>query len=90
MLRIRGDRLIVKMPKMETKTDTGLHIPVIAEEPPMEGIVLQVGEEVTQDVNPGDRVIFEQWAGLEHEDPDYGNVLILQEKELMALVEKDA
>lgn len=87
-LRIRGSRLVVRLPPTETRTDTGLYIPLQTQEPPMEGRVLAVGDCLGEEVKPGDRVVFEQWAGLEHEDETWGPVLILEQKDLMAVLER--
>jgi co-chaperonin GroES (HSP10) len=34
----------------------------------------------------GDRVVFEQFAGLEQTDRDWGEVILLEEKDLMAVI----
>jgi len=86
MIRARGRQLVVKMPGMQEQTKSGLYIPTCAQDPPMEGIVLSVGCDVS-DVKPKDRVMFEQYAGLEHKDADWGDVLIIEQDDLMGVLD---
>jgi chaperonin GroES len=86
VIRPRGRRLVVKLPKAEQKTDSGLWIPGQAQEPPQEGIVMAKGEGCNGGFGVGDRVVFEQFAGLEQTDRDWGEVILLEEKDLMAVI----
>jgi len=88
MKRVLGQRIVAKMPvRPERLEGSGLYIPECANEPPIEAVVLGVGGAIQQDIRIGDRVMFEQWAGLEHEDTWWGDVLIVEEKDLMAVIE---
>ena len=89
MIRVRGNRVLVKLPHTEETTDTGLYIPEQAKEPPMEGIVLSVGPELQETIKVKDRVVFEQWAGLEVKDKDMGDVILLEQKDLMAVIQNE-
>lgn len=61
-----GNRITVEPELSVSKTKTGLFIPesVKAREKPQKGVVLQVGEEVT-DVKPGDKILFGKGSGME-------------------------
>ncbi len=84
MIKARGRRVVVRLPKTEERLDSGLWIPESVQEPPMEGTVLAAGE--CEDVSVGDRVVFEQWAGLEHVDEEWGDVVIVEARDLMMVV----
>ena len=58
-----GDRILVKMVEMETKTAGGILIPQTAQEKTQEGVVLAVGEDESIKVKPKDRVIYDKYAG---------------------------
>ena len=85
-IRVRGRRLMVKLPKAQEQTDTGLWIPGCEQEVPQEGIVMQKGPGCVEAFHTGDRVFFDQYAGLEVTDEDLGEVLILEESDLNAII----
>ena len=58
-----GDRIMVKMQEMETKTAGGLFIPQTAQEKTQEGVVLAVGDDEAIKVKVNDRVIYDKYAG---------------------------
>jgi chaperonin GroES len=58
-----GDRIVVKMIEMETKTAGGILIPQTAQEKTQEGIVLAVGDDEAIKVKANDRVIYDKYAG---------------------------
>ena len=58
-----GDRVLVKMQQMETKTAGGILIPQTAQEKTQEGIVLAVGDDEAIKVKVNDRVIYDKYAG---------------------------
>jgi len=59
-----GDRVLVKMVEMETKTAGGIYIPQTAQEKTQEGVgVLAVGDDEAVKVKPKDRVIYDKYAG---------------------------
>ena len=58
-----GDRVLVKMVEMETKTAGGILIPQTAQEKTQEGVVLAVGEDEAIKVKVNDRVIYDKYAG---------------------------
>jgi chaperonin GroES len=58
-----GDRILVKMVEMETKTAGGILIPQTAQEKTQEGVVLAVGDDEAIKVKAKDRVIYDKYAG---------------------------
>jgi chaperonin GroES len=58
-----GDRVLVKMVEMETKTAGGIYIPQTAQEKTQEGVVLAVGDDEAIKVKAKDRVIYDKYAG---------------------------
>ena len=82
------DRILVKRVAAETKTASGIIIPDAAQEKPLEGEVVAVGNGRTldngtvlkPDVAVGDRVVFGKYAGSE---------LKLDGEELLVLTESD-
>ena len=58
-----GDRIVVKMVEMETKTAGGILIPQTAQEKTQEGIVIAVGDDEAIKVKVNDKVIYDKYAG---------------------------
>ena len=58
-----GDRILVKMVEMETKTAGGILIPQTAQEKTQEGVVIAVGDDEAIKVKAKDRVIYDKYAG---------------------------
>lgn len=87
------DRVLVTRNDAEQTTASGIIIPDTAQESPMEGIVIAVGDGKINDdgtreemtVQEGNRVIFGKWSGTEIkiDDEDY---LILTEDELIGIL----
>lgn len=89
-----GDKIIIKRLEAEEKTAGGIVLPDSAQEKPLQGRVLSVGDgrllkngqRVTHQVCEGDRVLFSSYAGTEVlvEDKE---LLILTEDEILAIVD---
>ncbi len=62
-LKPLGDRVIVTMQEMETKTAGGILIPQTAQEKTQQGVVLAVGEDEAIKVKANDKVIYDKYAG---------------------------
>jgi chaperonin GroES len=81
-----GDRVLVKMVEMETKTAGGIYIPQTAQEKTQEGVVLAVGDDEAVKVKPKDRVIYDKYAGstikVEGEEQ-----LILKMSDILAVIQ---
>jgi chaperonin GroES len=94
-IRPLQDRLIIKRIPEEEKTKGGLIIPDTAQEKPLEGRVVAVGNgKVLKDgkvrplgIKPGDRVLFIKYAGNEVK-LDGEEHLILREEDILGVIEK--
>ena len=88
------DRVVVRRVEAEEKTAGGIIIPDTAQEKPMEGEVIAVGdgarnaqgELVPLTVKTGDRVLFGKWSGTEVKI-DGEEVLIMKESDVMGVLE---
>lgn len=94
-LRPLYDKVVVKrFEEQEQKTASGIIIPDTAKEKPQfgevvavgEGKLLQSGQQVPPRVKPGDKVVFNKYAGTEVE-LDGEKYLIMSEEEILAVVE---
>ena len=89
------DRVLVERVTSEDKTKGGIIIPDTAQEKPMEGKVLAVGngarnengQVVALDVKKGDRILFGKWSGTEVKI-DGKELLIMKESDIMGIIEK--
>ncbi|QID32444.1 co-chaperone GroES [Pampinifervens florentissimum] len=89
------DKIVVKrFEEQEQRTASGIIIPDTAKEKPQvgevvavgEGKLLQNGQQVPPKVKPGDKVVFNKYAGTEVE-LDGEKFLIMSEDEVLAIVE---
>ena len=91
------DRVLVRRVEQEEKTAGGIIIPDTAQEKPMEGEIVAVGNghksddgTVTAlDVKAGDHVLFGKWSGTEVKI-DGEDLLIMKESDILGVVEKTA
>ena len=89
------DRVLVERVNSEDKTKGGIIIPDTAQEKPMEGKVLAVGngarnengQVVALDVKKGDRILFGKWSGTEVKI-DGKELLIMKDSDIMGIIEK--
>ncbi len=87
------DNILVERIDAENKTKGGIIIPDTAQEKPMEGIVIAVGEgafdnngkRVALDVKTGNRILFKKWGGTEVK-VDGKELIILKESDVLAIV----
>ena len=92
-----NDKIVVKRLEAEEKTAGGIVLPDTAKEKPKEGKVISVGtgklldsgERAKPQVNPGDRVLFNSYAGTEVKVEGVEH-LILTEDDVLAIVEAEA
>ena len=87
------DRILVKRVEENTKTAGGIIIPDTAQEKPMEGKVVAVGNGARNedgklqplDVKKGDRILFGKWSGNEvtFDGEEY---LIMKESDVMGIL----
>jgi len=94
-IRPLQDRIIVKRLASEEKTKGGIIIPDSAQEKPMEGKVISVGngklnddgKRIAPDVKSGDIVLFSKYAGTEVKI-DSEEHLIMREDDILGVIEK--
>lgn len=88
-----GDRVILKHPEAEEKTQSGIILPDSAKEKHQEAVVVSVGPGKEEDgrktemqVKEGDKVIYSEYAGTEvkFEGEEY---TIVDQKDIIAIVE---
>lgn len=95
MIRPLGDRVVVKPMPSEEKTKSGIVLPDTAKEKPQEGEVvavgngrlLETGQRVPIDLEPGDKILFSKYAGNEVKIDDV-EYLIMREADILGVVEK--
>ncbi|SRR5574338_1400153 len=93
-LKPLGDRLVVKPTPREEMTKSGIVLPDTAKERPQEGTITAVGPGRTlddgkreeMDVQVGQKVLFQKYAGTEFKLEDE-ELLILSQKDILAVIE---
>ncbi|MBN2047286.1 MAG: co-chaperone GroES [Anaerolineaceae bacterium] len=93
-LKPLGSRLVVEPIEQGEKTVSGIYLPDTAKEKPQKGTVLSVGpgdrdeagKRIAMDVNTGDVVLFNKYAGTEIKIDDT-KYLILKESDVLAIIE---
>jgi chaperonin GroES len=93
-LKPLGDRLVVQPTPREEMTKSGIVLPDTAKERPQEGTILSVGPGRTLDdvsrepmeVQPGQKILFQNYAGTEFKLDDE-ELLILSQKDVLAVIE---
>ncbi|MFO3719490.1 co-chaperone GroES [Staphylococcus felis] len=95
MLKPLGSRIVVERKEQEQTTKSGIVLTDTAKEKSNEGVVVAVGpgrtldngQRLEIDVNVGDRVVYDQYAGIEikRDDTKY---LVLNEEEVLAIIEE--
>ncbi len=88
------DRVLVKRVEQEQKTAGGILIPDTAQEKPIQGEIVAVGQGMQLEngqmkalsVKPGDKVLFTKWSGTEIKlsSIDY---LIMKESDILGILE---
>ena len=82
-----GDRVLLSLEKTEEKTKGGLFIPETAQEKTQTGVVKAVGDDKDAiKVKPGDRVMYDKYAGtsIKIDDVDH---LVIKMEDIIAVVE---
>ena len=91
-----GDRVVVRRQEAADKTAGGILLPDTAKDKPQKGKVLAVGSGKTLkdgtrkplQVKVGDHVLFTAWAGDEYKDGQGGNILIMREEDILAVMDE--
>ena len=89
------DRILVKRLEQEEKTKGGIIIPDTAKEKPTRGLIVAVGpgkfadtgKRIPMNVKPGDKVLFNKYAGSEVKIDDEENI-VMREDDILALIEE--
>ena len=95
-VRPLGDRIVVRRQEGAEKTAGGILLPDSAKEKPQKGKVLAVGAgKLLKDgtrkgvqVKVGDVVLFTAWAGDEYKDGQGGNILLMREEDILAVIDE--
>jgi chaperonin GroES len=95
-VRPLGDRIVVRRQEGSEKTAGGILLPDSAKEKPQKGKVLGVGAgRLLKDgsrkgvqVKVGENVLFTAWAGDEYKDGQGGNILLMREEDILAVVDE--
>jgi len=89
------DRVLVRRLEQESKSAGGIIIPDTAQEKPMQGEVLAVGDGLRDDsgkisplaVKAGDKILFGKWSGTEVR-MDGEELLIMKESDIFGILKK--
>ena len=79
-----GERVLVKMDKVEEKTAGGIFIPQTAQEKTQIAVVEAIGDEV-KSVKVGDKILHDKYAGTTFKQ-DGEEYLILNIKDVLAVI----
>ena len=93
-LKPLGDRIVVRPTPREEMTKSGIVLPDTAKERPQEGTILSIGPGRTlddgtseaMDVEVGQTILFQKYAGTEFKLDDE-ELLILSQKDILAVIE---
>ena len=93
-LRPLGDKVVVRPTQREETTKSGIVLPDTAKERPQEGTILSIGPGRTlddgsreaMDVEVGQKILFQKYAGTEFK-LDEEELLILSQKDVLAVIE---
>lgn len=94
MLKPLGNRVIIQKSEQEQTTKSGIVLTDSAKEKFNEGTIIAVGagrilkdgSRVAPEVNEGDKVVFQQYAGTEVKRGDE-TYLIVNEEDILAIIE---
>ena len=83
-----ADRVLIEPAAAETKTIGGIIIPDTAQEKPLQGVIVAVGNGTKDEemvLKEGDRVLYGKYAGteIEHEGKKY---LIMRQSDVVAIL----
>lgn len=93
-LKPLGDRIVVRPTPREEMTKSGIVLPDTAKERPQEGTILSIGPGRTlddgsreaMDVEVGQKILFQKYAGTEFKLEE-DELLILSQKDVLAVIE---
>ena len=83
-----NDKILIEITKPESKTSSGIIIPVASQEKTQEGIIREISEDVKDSliVKVGEKVMYDKYAGtpVKIDDKDY---LIVDLADVIAIIE---
>jgi chaperonin GroES len=91
-----GDRIIVRREASDAKSAGGIILPEAAQKKPQRGEIVAVGpgklnkkdgSRSPMQLKVGDKVLFTSWAGDEFKDRKAGEILVMHEEDVLAVVE---
>lgn len=90
-----GDRVVVRRASAEEKSAGGILLPDTAKDKPQRGTVMAVGDgRLLKDgsrrplqVKEGDSVLFTSWAGDEFKGGKEGDILLMREEDILAVLD---
>jgi chaperonin GroES len=91
-----GDRIIVRREASDAKSAGGILLPDNAQKKPQRGEVIAVGpgklnkkdgSRTPLQLKAGDKVLFTSWAGDEFKDRKTGEILVMHEEDVLAVIE---
>jgi chaperonin GroES len=85
-IKVLGKKLLIERKAAEEKTKGGIILAEVAKRRSPEGVVITVGDEVTE-VKVGDKIIFAEYGGMDVTLPDGKEVIIMHEKDIIAIVD---
>ena len=93
-LKPLGDRIVVRPTPREEMTKSGIVLPDTAKERPQEGTIVSIGPGRTlddgsreaMDVEVGQKILFQKYAGTEFKLEEE-ELLILSQKDVLAVIE---
>jgi chaperonin GroES len=83
-IRPIGERLLVKREEIETKSSGGIILTEASQERPNQGEVKALGK--VEDIEIGDTVVFGRYSGNDTLDVDGEELLILELKDIKAVI----
>lgn len=84
-IKVLAKNIVIERAEALEKTAGGIILTERAKEKPSEGVVINIGKDVTE-VKVKDRVIFAKYGGMEVTLPDGKEVIIMDEKDIIAIV----
>lgn len=86
MVKAVMDRVFIRLDKKETATKGGIFLPETADSDRNIGVVESVGEDVSDEIKVGDRVLFHPFDDLPTYDPD---VVVVRESSILGVFENE-
>jgi len=63
-VKLVGERVLLKLDDLEEKTESGIFLPLMSQEKPLEGVVVALGPDTTE-LSIGNRVRYAKHSGMD-------------------------